>query len=134
MIELINVHNFCSICLAKHRFVKKILKIECQKPQKMARIFSGPGELIIANHGFESASFLSNPWFKDATFESTGDERGNRWKSPVGYWRWDELLGKTTQVKSKDRWIIYNDGSISCLRVRGIPTKAKWLYNFLSVK
>ena len=23
---------------------------------------------IIANHGFESASFLSNPWFNDATF------------------------------------------------------------------
>ena len=25
-------------------------------------------ECIIANHGFESASFLSNPWFNDATF------------------------------------------------------------------
>ena len=31
--------------------------------------------IIIANHGFKSASFLS-------------DERGNRWESPVGYRRW----------------------------------------------
>ena len=30
---------------------------------------------INANHGFESASFLTN----------TGDEKENRWESPVGY-------------------------------------------------
>ena len=63
-----SIHWINCIVKQKPRTWKCFCLLFCRFTSHALDIFSLIWRRIIANHGFESASFLSNPWFNDATF------------------------------------------------------------------